>query len=169
MVHADNTDEAIEAVDFGATDGAVPSSFPDDPTTMQARLQDAIAEFFANMRAGGPMDPSTELLRLLREAPAVIGREDRRRRAQLWLLTGLVHEFGRDVDGADRCYAEAGAARPNILKHGVLADLCAMAIRQRGRSGLRGTSGTERNSTGSMVLVGRTGGRRSTKPAVARS
>lgn len=158
--------KSIDATSLGGTDGAASSSLPSDPALMQAVVQRAFGEFFMNARLGGPMNPSPELLHLLRGAPAVIACNDHRWRAKLSLLTGLIHEFTHDVDGADACYAAAAEADPNVLKRGVLANIHRMSIRQRGRNAAVIAPSTTATSTGSMAPAGRA---RLRRPAAAGS
>ena len=131
MVTAQNSD-GIDATGFARTDDAA-SSLPADQASMQIAVRLALSQFLTNVRLGGPAEPSPELLHLLRDAPAVIGRGDPHRRANLSLLAGLIHEFAHDVDGADYCYAEAGAAEPRILEQCVLANIREKSLRRRGR------------------------------------
>jgi hypothetical protein len=108
----------------------------DDQSMMRAAVKSAIDEYIAKVVPGQTHEPPPELLRLLREAVAVIPRNDPREQARLLLLAGLVHDYARDVDGAEQCYAEAERLHPDILRHGVLADVRRMTVRARGRSAI---------------------------------
>lgn len=162
------TDMTYLELNNGTEQGGI-SSIADDAAAMKAVVKRAFDEFFENVRQGGPMNPSPELLRLLREASVVIAQGDPRRRAELSLLTGLIHEFAHDIDGAEACYAEAAEADPNVLKRGVLANIHRMSIRQRGRNAAVVASSTKAISTGSMAPGGRARGRHTTRPARPRS
>lgn len=156
----------IDAIDFEQSNKAAASSLPTDPALMQASVLRALDEFFMRVRMGGPAQPSPELLHLLREAAAVIAHDDPRWRAKLSLLAGLIHEFSRDVGGAEACYAEAGAANPSILKHGVLANIRTMGIRRREKKTMATSGPAEELSTGRTALAPRPRSRRPREPAL---
>jgi hypothetical protein len=155
MVTAQNNGD-IDATRLGGVGGAA-SSLPvdSDSASMQIAVQLALGQFLTNVRLGGPAEPSPELLHLLRNAPAVLGRGHPHRRAELSLLAGLIHEFAHDIDGADHCYAEAGAADPSILKHGVLADIREKSIRRRGRSAVVVAADVKRGTAGRTTRAAR--------------
>ncbi|MGK4008412.1 hypothetical protein WMF31_37720 [Sorangium sp. So ce1036] len=120
----------VDVPSFGTGAGPVDS----DAASVRAVVQRAVHEFFANIWRGGPFEPPHDLRRLLVDGAAVLSRDEPLEQARLLLITGLVHDFARDVAGADQCYADAARLDPAILRRGVLAEIRKTALRGRGRN-----------------------------------